>query len=238
MKLPGCIPDLLPFSSLEHAIESVDEVVDVSDFLDPEEERNPEANNLGCLVQKISKVKTPDGKDLIDKLKISVYDIKDLRDLKRHIGVVVLEGRGFLICKPRVPSFWLQDNQEMLQLDEPSSRCARTMEDTKLLMNNLARDDARLYMTILFLFPDTVSLTADFTSYIPNIDVKAKRRLRIFEKTIPSGKNKTDKLHVFFPVFWEMRVIFGQRRTALINTGDLDSDVEDATEGMQQIKLA
>ena len=80
---------------MEDAIEYIDEVIDVDDFHELEENWKPEANSVGLLIQKITGVTSPDGKEMITKLKVGVPGIVDLRDVKRLLGLIVLNRLGF-----------------------------------------------------------------------------------------------------------------------------------------------
>ena len=145
--------------------------------------------------------------------------------------MVVCNGRGFMIMKPRLPYFFVFDHAHVLDLEV--EQCDQTNKETRVAMTAIKKDDSRLFMTILLLFPSDVALNANFDAYTPSTDQKVKLKLRILEKQDRLGKKKSLEKQYFYPCFWEARVLVGNKKTELMDSDDSKSDLEDAMEGMK-----
>jgi hypothetical protein len=117
---------------------SADEVIHIDlDF--------PERHG-GFFVHVVSNVKTTTGSELIDKLKIMLPHVTDIRDFKDIEGHVVLNGRAFLVSMPTLPYFLLDDYEDLWELEK--TPCPRT-EETHAIAVNQIRKTARQMKSIL-----------------------------------------------------------------------------------------
>ena len=214
------------FTCLEDAIEFADDVVDV-DF------EYPERNNQGLYICQIDKVETP--KELITKLRVLIPDIVDLRDFKSIKGLIVCGGSAFLIFRPSLPFALLNGIDDFFSIEK--NPCTRTQQDMKATMTNIRGDKARQFRSILLVFPNDVSLTSDWTDNIPRVDKKSKLNLRIVQlkkhKIDDKGKQA---VQYFYPAYWEMRMVIGNRRDVFEGEEEDDDDLAAAMEG-QKINL-
>jgi hypothetical protein len=222
------------FTSLQHAVDKVDEVIELDDFLRDEQQRKPEGNTQNLFIQRINKIKSRDGKELIQKLKITVTNSIDIRDLKQYNCLIVLKGSALLLEVPRIPMFLMENHIHFLSLEK--ERCEQTELETAASFTAISEDPKRLHKKILIAFPEDsdVALTADFTKNIPTEDTKVKRQLRTLEVESLVGKRKDRRLtQHFFTIHWEMRVLTGAGVNKLRKDEDSDSDLEDAIRGMR-----
>jgi hypothetical protein len=222
------------FTSLRHAVDKVDEVIELDDFLLDEQQRKPEGNTQNLFIQRINKIKSRDGKELIQKLKITVTNSIDIRDLKRYNCLIVLKGGALLLEVPRIPMYLMENHAQFLSLEK--ERCAQTELETAASFTAISEDPKRLHKKILIAFPEDsdVALTADFTKNIPTEDTKVQRQLQTLEVESLVGKRKDRRLtQHFFTIHWEMRVLTGAGVNKLRKDEDSDSDLEDAIRGMR-----
>lgn len=213
------------FDTLDEAVAAADDVIYIDDF----ETMKPENNSHGFFIQYISEIVV--GTELIKKLKISVPDIMDLRDHKKWTGHLVCAGAAFLIKRPILPHFFLQNHKEVLALE--ATVCERTETRTKKECTDIINDDTRQFRTILVVLPTGIAASEDFSMSTPSgVDKKCKFWLRLLKISSAIGKKKSQTDQFFYPCYWEMRILKGLDQDILENNNDSDSDIEDALEGM------
>ena len=229
------IPGHQMFDDIAAAIDFADDVVEV-DF------DYPERNNQGVLCFRTDGVKvvrqvdeTKSKKELISKFRMLVPDIIDLRDLKKHQGMIVCKGRAFLFVRPCVPHYSVYNFKQLFEVEEIP--CNETKDNVAAHMVKIDKDESRNYRTVLFVFPDDISLCNDFSSVVPSVDMKLKTRLRIVQGKYNIGKKDAKDIktaeQTFFPVYYEARILIGERRDDLDFDEDSDSDVESAMKGQK-----
>jgi len=213
----------MTFSSLEEAVNMVDDVIYV-DF------SFPEANSNGLFIQRLDQIRSPSGNELISLCKVMLYHIVDLRDFQKHSGLLVCGGAALLVEVPSVPFFLLEESLNLLNAEK--NRCDRTEDLTAAAMNKIKRDPTRQTRSILLVFPEGVTCSADFSDNAPTTDKKVKLALRNVESAFVLGKKQAPCTQRCYPGCWQLRILKKEADVLKFDDEDNECDVLDAFQGM------
>ena len=184
---------------------------------------NPEANGYGYWVQYTEGCSN--GKFLYDKIKLTLTrGVGDLRDIPLHTCTIVLNGRALLLSMPSVPHYMLYDLDKLYQVEK--SPCTKTQQDHKVHANRIIKDPARQTYTVLFVLPEEMAFTTDFSNNDaapPNVDKKIRITMREV-KHANTSKGGAVINQIFFPGHWELRVISHAANARELELEQVDED--------------
>ena len=110
---------------------------------------------------------------------------------------------------------------------------ANTQNAFTAATNAIAGNKDRLMMTVLFVMPNEMIVSADMDSSLPpTYDQKAKFRIREQTLKFETGTNKTQHEQKQTFGFWLMRVISEERRLLQVDSDESEDDLDAALNGM------
>ena len=219
-------PPLVKFETLDDAIEFSDDTYYVD--LD-----NPEKNGGPLFfVNHVTEVKNSSGTELITKMRILLSNITDLRDFSKCQGLVVLKGAAFMVSMPSVAAYLLEDFMALFKKER--IRCKRTEQAHKVHRNNIIKDVSRQLKHVLFVFPEGMICTGLLDSDVPPVlDQKVKLTLREAEaQFFRTGKKQKKYKQSYFPGYWNLRILTGERRFLTLPEAEGIDDLDEAFAGM------
>jgi hypothetical protein len=183
-----------------------------------------------------------------DKIKITLTAIADLRDFQLHSGLIVLNGKGFVITKPSVLHFHIFNYDLLFSLEDvqtvtDSHLLTKEFEDYQEFVTDMARQPHLCMETIFIEFPDDICVRANMTEEYPHppqrdtpVDLCLRELPTLCE--VPGEDNKpVEKAQMFHPAHWNLRVVReGEARALAFNNQERANDVCSAMQGMKKAK--
>jgi hypothetical protein len=132
--------------------------------------------------------------------------VTDLADIPKIKGTIVLGGSGFHLSLPSVPEFLKEEYDALFDLE--AVRCTKTEDQYMIHMNRIRNDPDRDFHTFLFLLPEGMAFTDDFTNAnaSPSI-MEHTQRVVMRELRVQKNIGGHPVAQVFFPGYFEMRVL-------------------------------
>ena len=167
----------------------------------------PERLGDNLFIQEITEIDSEDGKYSLDKLKISLYHVIDMKDYKKYSLMAVCEPSALLITMPSIPDFFHSKHKKLAKLNR--ERCKRTERITSKQMTAIEKDPPRLTRSFLVVLPEGMVVTNDFGKdpMLPTQDMKVGYALRTFIDTDILGSKKKETKQQFNYIFWTLRII-------------------------------
>lgn len=193
----------------------------------------PEANGYGIFAFKVPDIRSSDGSFLYDKCRIMLMNgVPDLNDIPKIRGTVVLGGSGFHLALSTVPE-WVIDNHEALfQMEE--NRCLKTEEQFMIHLNRITNDPDRLFHTFLFVLPEGMAFTDDFTNVNASPSVMdLTQRIIMREVAVQKDIGGKPVSQLFFPGSFEMRVLHCNAASKELKSKSKDNSFSDFFSGMR-----
>lgn len=215
------------FTSLEDAVDTVGSSnVTLVDFNFPEDNFPPL-----FMVQKLLQVETPSGEEIITQVKVHLHSLVDLRDYKHTKGKVVCGGRALLVTMPKVPFF--RHNEEDVQMahSKEANKCKITQNAYTSFANAVAKDQDRLMMRRLFVFPNEGIVSANLVS---DDEPKADQKVKLTMRKVPTQFKVGDKVEkpVQNPGFFLLRLISEEAGELRNKAEESDDELQNAFDGM------
>ena len=193
----------------------------------------PERLGDNIFIQEITEIDSKSKKFSLDKLKVSIYSILDMKDYKKYFLTVVLEGTALLVEFPSIPDFMACKYKKIGKLEK--KRCLRTERATAKMMTSITKKldgkegtpPPRLTRRVLVVLPQGMIVTDDFKKkepFIPTVDIPMDYVRREFVDTDTIGSKKTRITQTFNPIYWELRIISAE-------DNELDHSDDDASSG-------
>ena len=229
-------PSVKVFQTVEEAISRADKVVYLEDF------SFPEKTGHGLFVHRHNQAHTLDAPGItiqMDLIQICVESLIDMRDYSETTGQLVLDGKGFFVCKPSVPYYQLYNSKQMFKMF--GNLPERIEQNHSKWCTKVLGDETRKFNNILVLFPKGVRACLDFHSPAPVIardDEKATLKLAELPLSFDgaSQNNPTAVVHqLFVPGYWMTRVVGTKQKrksnTVFKNHKNRKDDIADALGG-------
>ncbi|CAB9505369.1 hypothetical protein SEMRO_229_G092850.1 [Seminavis robusta] len=219
------------FDSVEEAEEMVDHLVQI-DFDYPESM----GHHLHSLrIPDSLLTKTSLGTYVSDEAKILLEDLIDLTDYENYQGLLVLNGKGFLVTLPAVSKFLMNQYHDLLELEKV--KCEKTKQQFEFWISAVVKDKSRWNQTILCLFPEGVTCTTDFVSpepQAPTSDQPVKLMLRELGLRTETKQGGTVP-QIFYPGYFKLRIINDRPKMASVVDEPVQT-LSSAFEGMCKIR--
>lgn len=157
--------------------------------------------------------------NISDMLKVTLFNMSDLRDFNRYQLWLVLNGTALLFVKPTLPTWMVQNYKSVLKKEFTCMHmdvCEQTAKEMALYVNKYTREAWRQKESYLFLFPEGIECTTDMLSPVPHAPTKDELVMRTMNEvhlktnvlmSEEQGSVKTaQKMH---PQYWHLRIIQG-----------------------------
>jgi hypothetical protein len=170
---------------------------------------SPEANGHGFFAFKVPDKKSADEQFLYDEFKIILPNgIGDLADFSNVKGTIVLGGRGFYLALPSVPAWMKEQSSALFEVE--ADRCTKTEDEFMIHMNRIRNDPDRVFHTFLFLLPEGMAFSDDFTTMNATPSASdCNRPVLIREVHVEKAIGKSQNIipQMFFPGHFIMRIL-------------------------------
>ena len=167
----------------------------------------PERLGDNLFIQEITEVVSDDGKFSLDKLKINLWHIVDLKDHKVYSLTIVCEGSCLLFELPSVPDFFHSKHKKLAKAI--GNGCKRTEFVTAKQMTAIESDPSRLVRKVLVVLPEGMVVTNDFSKdpMNPTQDIKVGYARHEVSDVDKIGSKRRDKQQLFNPAYWSVRIV-------------------------------
>lgn len=171
------------------------------------EEGYPEKHGPFWWAQITEKVVSENKAVRFDKLKLQLNHVVDIRDLPLITATLVLNGEAILVEMPAVPAFLLKEYEAFLEMD--TTPCSKTVEQHKVMANKILKDPDRKMHSVLFVLPEGMACSLDFSSVEsvpPVVDKEVIVLMRKWKAVSDQGKSGTFS-QLIYPGYWELRIL-------------------------------
>jgi hypothetical protein len=169
----------------------------------------PEANGHGFFAFKVPNKKSADGKFMYEKFKIMLPNgIGDLADFSSVKGTIVLGGRAFHLSLPSIPEWMKEQSKALFEVE--ADRCTKTEDEFMIHVNRIRNDPDRESHTFLFLLPEGMAFSDDFTTMNATPSASdCDQRFLVREVPVDKaiGKAKAIIPQKFYPGHFIMRIL-------------------------------
>ena len=159
----------------------VDRVIYLEDFEEDEEERRPEAYDPMLWIQLVDNINSLNNKFQYKKCKVMLArGVANLSDIPLHTGMNVLDGQGFLVTVPSLPSYMKNNFTQLLQAEK--TKCSKTLDSHKKHITAIQSDPSRATFMYLLWLPNSMRFCLDFDNIdAPPLSVEKQVRIQMRE---------------------------------------------------------